>query len=130
MNSALDKSKAFKGTVYRGIGNMPDDVFDAIASQKTIRWQSFASSSKSSGVASDFMSSHAPGGILGEGKAIMFEIKTVSGVDLHAVSLPKYYFEKEVLLRTGTAYRVTSTEQLGTGTLKMYLEEITKEVVK
>lgn len=130
INSALDKAKPFKGTVFRGIGNMSDELFDSIVKQKTIRWQSLTSSSKKSSIAEGFMGRHAPGGRFGKGKAILFEIKTVSGVDLHHVTVPKFFVEQEVLIRTGTVYSVTGSESLGTDAIRIFLKEIVKEVVK
>jgi hypothetical protein len=126
-HNTLNKAPHYKGTVYRGLYDLDDDVYRAIvkAGKKPMTFDASSSASLNRAIAEDFMNEGR------RGHSILFEIKAKTGVDVNGASSIDFIHEQEIILRKGTQYRITSIKELGdVGEVpgvqwtKMILEEI------
>lgn len=114
-DSALNKDGSYEGTVYRGLNNLDDESFDSIVNSKTIEMKSHSSASKDLTQAKAFTQGS-------KGKSVLFKIQSKTAVDIEAVSHKVWAAQKEVILKKGTAYKVTGQSKSG-GVTVLHLEE-------
>jgi len=102
VESALDRAEPFKGKVFRGLGDMGEDLYEKLAGgrERTVTLDSLQSASKKRSVGEDF-TYHTQ-------RPVVFEIESQTAVDIAPISSSP--MEAEVILRAGTKYDVTFTE--------------------
>jgi len=101
IEAALNRAKPYKGTVWRGMYNLPDGTYQRFLNAKEISWNALSSSSKNPLQVEGFARS--------SGNNLIFRIKNKSGIDITNVA--GQTDEAEVLLRKGARYRVTGKEK-------------------
>jgi len=105
--SALDKAPQYKGTVYRGLKNLDDDVANALIKGETVTFDALSSATRERQIGNIFAERSS------KGQSIIMEIRTKTGVEINGASVGSYLSEKEVILRKGTQYRVVESRSLG-----------------
>lgn len=123
IENALSTGPKMEVMTYRGLNDLPSDVYDKIMGQKSMEFNAMASSSFTYSVAQEFRDD---GSSLKD--SLMFEIENKSGVSIKGLSdMP---WEDEVLIPQGTKYEIISTEETtrpsGARVGKIRLREISK----
>ncbi len=101
-----DRAPSAERVVYRGmkIGTENARVWDELLKNDHITFNSWASSSKSKGVAEGFANN--------SGKQVIFKIKSKTGIDIENLA-GSYKGEKEILLRAGTRFKINGRSVSG-----------------
>lgn len=122
LEALLDRAPTYTGKAYRGLYDLSDDALRALTQTDTLSMDALSSATTSRKVAERFVS-------LGtQGRSVLFEITSKTGVDIQALSRGTFASEKEILLRRGSQYRVKSVAEAatkrGVSVTKIILEEI------
>jgi hypothetical protein len=111
--SAVAKLPPYKGTIYRGISGLTKADLDKMEQDGmvvggTLTFKSHSSSSKDRDVADDFTTMTSMKGIeIG----VLFEISAKTGADIQRYAIEEFEYQKEVLIRPNTKYRVESVSK-------------------
>ena len=105
LTTAFNRAPKYEGRVFRGIYNLEQAEVDQLRRAKTITWDAMSSSSKSEFRAKTFL------GSADNRHSVLFDIKSKTGVDIQGVVREAYRTEREVVLRKGTKYRITSVKE-------------------
>lgn len=97
----FDEMKPVEMTVYRGMGGLPDDVFQKFVEDPEFKMGAMSSSTRKTDTAKGFM---------GSGNRIFFTLKTKRGIPIETIS--EYPNEQEILLRGDARFRVVSRERI------------------
>jgi len=96
INRALNKSKPYKGTVYRGLSDLDKNVFEEIKKAETFKWDAFTSATTDKNLVGEF---------LGNRNNVVFKISNKTGVNI-SETMGVFKTEKEVLMKPKTKYEV------------------------
>jgi len=96
INEAMAKAPDYKGTVYRGLADLPNNVKNLYMKEgANVSFKAHSSTSMKLGEAENFVAD--PSG------SLILKIHTKSGTDIH--NLSEYSSELEVLLKKGTQFK-------------------------
>jgi hypothetical protein len=124
MHQALDRAKPYKGgPVWRGMADLPDEVYHKFTTSKEINMNALSSASK------DVERARAFAGY-GDNRILLKVADNKSGVDIQKIN--GFNVEQEVILRKGARYRVVEvveTKGVEGGVHPFRLAEITLEEI-
>jgi len=124
-NSALDKTTPFSGTVYRGGSAVGQEGLASLKKGDSWVQLGSVSTSKEKKVAEEFLDLSRA---FGHGDSYLLEIKAKSGVDISSIANKTFEYQKEVIVRGNTQYKVVDVVEKkyrGDDTFKhIFLEEI------
>ena len=113
-HTALDKLPVYNGTAWRGMCEMDDSAYKKLArlsKGQVLKFDTSASMSKSRTVGVEF--TNIPNTRKPAENAIIFEVRAKSAADITALPEQEFKYQREVVARMGTKYKVVGKGNIG-----------------